>query len=469
MTNLVRWLSSRQTEVRDSLVSIDEWASWFNFNGLSYPVMPTTTYGTSKTEEIASSFPGYVEGAYKNNGVVFTCMLVRMLLFSEARFQFRQLRNGRPGDLFGTADLNVLERPWVNGTTGDLLSRMIQDVDLSGNFYATRKGNVIQRMRPDWVTIIMGSNTDPDNANWQLDSEVVGYVYHPGGRASDSDPVVLLANEVAHWAPIPDPIARFRGMSWLTPVLREILSDGAATTHKLKFFENGATPNMVVSLQADISPETFAKWIEMFEEAHGEGLASAYKTMYLGGGADVQVVGADMQQMDFKVTQGAGETRIAAAAGVPPVIAGFSEGLSSATYSNYAQARRRFSDGTMRPLWRSAAAALAVLLSVPGGAELWYDDRDIPFLAEDVKDEAEVQQARAVTLRELINAGFEPRSAVDAVQANDMSRLVHTGLVSVQLQVPGSTPAGPPAPVKPPATKNGKPVKGQLPPIKKSP
>jgi phage portal protein BeeE len=57
------------------------------------------------------------------------------------------------------------------------------------------------------------------------------------------------------------------------------------------------------------------------------------------------------------VTQGAGETRIAAAAGVPPVIVGLSEGLQAATYSNYSQARRRFADGTMRPLWRNAAVA----------------------------------------------------------------------------------------------------------------
>jgi hypothetical protein len=59
-----------------------------------------------------------------------------------------------------------------------------------------------------------------------------------------------------------------------------------------------------------------------------------------------------MKQIDFKVTQGHGETRIAAAAGVPPIIVGLSEGLEAATYSNYGQARRRFADVTMRPLWR---------------------------------------------------------------------------------------------------------------------
>lgn len=439
MTSLAKWLGLGQG-VRETAAPLDfaEWVSWFNFQGLQYPVMPSQTIG-SKQEEVASSFQGYVEQVYKTNGPVFACMAVRLLLFSEARFQFRQLKNGRPGDLFATKALAPLDVPWPNGTTGDLLKRAIQDADLAGNFYAHRDGKTIRRMRPDWVTIVLGSKRDSRTANWQLDAEVVGYIYHPGGPQSKEPPEVLLVNEVAHFAPFPDPTARFRGMSWLTPVIREIMGDSAATTHKLKFFENGATPNMVVSLAPEITPDIFTQWIEKFEEAH-EGVLNAYKTLYLGGGADVKVVGADMRQLDFKVTQGAGETRIAAAAGVPPVIAGFSEGLQSATYSNYQQARRRLADGTMRPLWRDMAHALATIIDVPRGAELWYDDRDIPFLAEDVKDLSEIQHTNSSSIKTLIEAGFDPDSVIDAVTSNDLSRLQHTGLVSVQLQPPGTDP-----------------------------
>jgi hypothetical protein len=86
-------------------ISLEQWAAqWFGFNGLDYGYIPTQTL-LGRREEIGADFRGYIEGAYKANGVVFACMLVRMLLFSEARFQFRQLRSGRPGDLFGTPDL----------------------------------------------------------------------------------------------------------------------------------------------------------------------------------------------------------------------------------------------------------------------------------------------------------------------------------------------------------------------------
>jgi hypothetical protein len=93
---------------------------------------------TQNGNEIGSDYRGVIEGAYKANGVVFACMLSRMLLFSEARFRFRQEVNGRPGDLFGTTALKPLEQPWHGATTGDLLSRMIQDADLGGNAFVRR-------------------------------------------------------------------------------------------------------------------------------------------------------------------------------------------------------------------------------------------------------------------------------------------------------------------------------------------
>src|SRR5215467_7418086 len=93
-----------------------------NFDGHIYPIVPSMTM-TSKQEEPDRSYSGYVQAAYRQNGIVFACNQARMRLFAEARFQYRQIRGGRPGDLFGTPDLNVLENPWPNGTTRNLLKR----------------------------------------------------------------------------------------------------------------------------------------------------------------------------------------------------------------------------------------------------------------------------------------------------------------------------------------------------------
>jgi len=436
-------------------LTFEDYVQYFNWQGLSYGARAGSL--VSEHEEIGDDFEGLVQGAYKGNGVIFACMVARMLLFAEARFQFRTLRSGRPGDLYGDTALAPLETPWKNGTTGNLLSRMIQDVDLAGNSYIRRPGRTIlrpgslgnasgsqylQRLRPDWVTIVLGSQTDAEDPADAIDVELAGYLFHPGGKASGKKPHFLFPEEVAHFAPIPDPIAVYRGMSWITPIIREVMGDGAATAHKLKFFENGATPNMVVTAQPDIKTGgPFDLWVQNMKQSL-KGLRGAYETLYLGYGSTAEVVGKDMKEVDFRATQGAGETRIAAAAGVPPIIVGLSEGLASATYSNYGQARRRFADGTMRPLWRDAAASLSTLIDLPRPiagekTELWYDDRDIPFLQEDVKDAAEAQQVDAISIKQLIDSGYTPESVVDAVTAGDLKRLKHSGLVSVQLQPPG--------------------------------
>jgi phage portal protein BeeE len=426
----------------------NDWAQAkaFTFGNMKYPILGggLGAFGT-KAEEIENSFTGYIQGAYKRNGVVFATMLARHLLFTEARFQFQAMNKGRPGNLYGTQELDILENPWPNGTTGELLGRMDQDASLSGNFYAAREVGRIRRLRPDWVTIIL--TAPPEEA---VESDVAGYLYRPGGLTSKNAGKIYLPKEITHWSPIPDPEKQYRGMSWLTPVLPEILADGAATEHKGRFFTNGATPSMIVSFKESVTEEQFDTFMADLREQHVGGY-NAYKPMFLAGGADAQVVGANMAQMDFKKTQGAGETRIAAAGGVPAIIVGLSEGLDSATYSNFGMARRKFGDHWARPMWRSAAASLSTMVTVPPGSRLWYDDRDIAFLREDQRDQAEIQGVESRSIRTLVDAGYEPESVKAAIKAQDWDLLTHSGLYSVQLQPPGSTQAPTPAatPAKP--------------------
>lgn len=445
--NLLRsMIASVPREPEERGISFDALNEWFGFGSHAYPLGLNQTMGSSKVEEIDTGFTSISRLAYKQNGVVFACMLSRMLLFSEARFQFRRLANGRPVELFGTPELAILERPWLNATTGDLLGRVLQDADLAGNAFVVRRtgDQRVSVARPDWMTIILGVRDRVTSTADDLDADVLGYVYLPGGSTSKATPVYLTPGEVAHFMPIPDPLARHRGMSWIEPVIREVMGDQAATSHKLKFFSQGATPNLVVAFDQPMDRERFKAIIEEVEKRH-TGLENAYRTLYLSAGAKAQVVGSDLRQIDFKQVQGAGETRIAAAAGVPPVIVGLSEGLQAATYSNYAQARRRFADGTIRPLWRNLAGSLESIVRPPIGAQLWYDDRDVPALREDVQDIASIQQTQANAIRSLVDAGFDPISVVKAIEADDMSLLSHSGLYSVQLQAPGTGgPAGDP-------------------------
>lgn len=410
---------------------------------LGWPSWGSSTLRSNR-EQVESNFEGYVCDVLMRNGPIAALMFVRQHVFAEARLQYRRFQNGRPGNLFGDTSLAILEKPWPNGTTGDLLARMIQDADLAGNAYLTIINGHVRRLRPDWVTIISGSREHPEQYGAALDAEIIGYLYSPQLRGTDlvggsapTGTTLLLPEQVAHFAPIPDPLANWRGMSWITPVLREVSSDLAATTHKMNFFRNGASPQFAVQFDASVTPEMARDFRELMEAGH-TGVDNAYRTLYLGGGADVTPLTMDMRQLDFKTTQGAGESRLAAAAGVPPVIVGFSEGLagSSLNAGNYNSSRRRMADATMRPLWRNAAASLSTLVTVPAGAELWFDDRDIAFLREDEADRAAIFVQKMAAIESGIRGGYTPESLVAAVAAYDETLLEHTGLYSVQLLPP---------------------------------
>src|ERR1043165_8176819 len=182
MSNLWTTIFGRKKEERlDPSLSMDQWANYFNFNGTNYPVR-IGSGATGTREVIGNDFTGYVQGAFKGNAIVYACCVARQMVFCEARFQFQPLKNGRPQqNLFGTQELNILEHPWKNGSTGDLLARAIQDVDMAGNHYVVREGNRLRRLRPDWVEIVLSK--DPTLA---VQSDIVGYIYKPGNTEDRS-------------------------------------------------------------------------------------------------------------------------------------------------------------------------------------------------------------------------------------------------------------------------------------------
>lgn len=410
---------------------------------------PLTSASTPTSERVENDFEGYVNGAYKSNGVVFACIDRRQQVFSQGSFKFRRYSGGMPADLWGSQELALLEEPWPNGTTGELLAHMEYDASLAGSFFATTvdeagrigrsatgPGRRIARMRPDWTTLIIDA---PSGNPYGLDARVVAYEYRPMVGGTRSESTLLLPAEVCHFSPKPDPVARFRGMSWLTPVIKEVMADKAAVAHKQKFFENGATPLMAIKFDKDTAPEAFNAFVEKFNAVHRGG-NNAYKTLFLANGADPVPLSMDFKQMDFKMTTGAGETRLAVAAGVPAVILGVSEGLSGSSLNqgNFTAARRLFVDTTIRDLWGKATPSLAKLITVPSGSKLEIDGRNIPFLREDASDAAEIRSKDAQTIRNLADAGCEWDAAVDFTRTNDLAALrgKHSGLFSVQLQPP---------------------------------
>jgi len=432
--------------------SIDNWladylipaveSGMFGYNGTTYPYGLNTTYSGQKIQEVSASLPGYM-AAVKSAPPAFAAQALRARVLSQVRFKFRN-RNTRK--VYGNTSLNLLENPWPKGTTGELVSRMEWHEGLAGSAYVVRRPNRLRILRPDWVGIMYGSEMAPEDLEGDLvghllDAEIIAYIYQVGGIGNGrTEPNVLLPDEVAHWSsPIPDPERPSAGLSWLTAAIKDIQGDRMASQHKLLFFANGATPNLVVSGINAATQEQFNEIVDKLEERH-TGLGNAYKTLYLTAGADAKVVGADLKGIDFSETQASGEARITMLSGVPASLLGITKGLEGSTLNdgNFGAARRSFADTWVKPTLQDLAASLAPIVSVPTDSEMWFDSSDISLLHEDAKQAAEIQLILAQTRAMDIQSGYDPDSAIAAGVSQDPTLLTHTGLVSVQLQEPGS-------------------------------
>lgn len=401
--------------------------------------MLSQSWGAQTSEKILQTFVAYAAHGYGANSVVFSVVLARLQLLAQAEFKFQFLDTRR---IYGTPDLALLEEPWPNGTTGDLIARMEQHASIAGNAFVRRTPlNTLVVMRPDWTDIISAEvpeGTD-DLGQPQTHREVLGYLYSEGG-CGVGDAVFYPVEDVAHWSPIPDPLAHWRGMSWMTPVLREINADLAMTQHRQSFFDNAGTPNLILKYKDKLQPSTFERVRAQWDARYG-GPKGAGATVILDEGADLTVVGSSFEAMRFNEIQAAGEARIASAGGVPAIVAGLQAGLDAATYSNYGMAIKAMANGTGAYLWRSLASSLAKLVNVPDGSRLWYDTTNIPALREDEKDRASAMQVLASAASTLLMAGYEAESITNYLASGDLAQLKHTGMVSVQLYPNGKAPS----------------------------
>lgn len=427
LSNLLRRPEQRNTSTTTTASQFyaQMWADRFTFNGVTY-----VPGGLDRTlTEMATA-----------NAPLAAAMDVRVKVFSEATFKFQRFESGRPGTLFGAPSLGLLEQPWPGAGTEHLLSAMEVDHSIFGNAYWTIEERSLVRLDPTHMVTI---KTDVVRDGIVVSQRLIGYGYQQNPQ---SKMVMFTPSDIAHFRTTPDPSDPFRGTSWMRAVSADADSDTKLTGYKSALLKNSGVPPFVLKAEPGVSLEQYNAAKEMLDSKY-TGWQNAGKPLTIGAGWDVQVVGANPQQIDLKSLQGAGETRIAAAAGVPVPIVGFSEGLagSSLNAGNYGAARRRLADGTIRPLWRAACTALSTLVPPPPGTRLWYDAADVSFLQEDEQDAASIRETNARTIRQLVDAGYDPDASTVFAQTGDANVLVgkHSGLYSVQLQPAGAQPPAP--------------------------
>lgn len=376
----------------------------------TYPLNP-------RREQAVQAIVAQAQQAYETNGVVFACTLVRMMMLAEAAFKFRSLADKH---LFGNPDLRILEYPWPGATAGELWARMEQSASLTGNaFVAKVETDELLMLPANEVVIVSEVVTSSTGVKYK---RPIGYDWDPSrlpGVSRNGDAQFFTTDEVAHWSPIPDPMARFRGMSWLSPVLREVNADTAMTTYKTMYMDHGS-PVTAVKYARPIKAETIDYLMDRIQAKNG-GVANAWRPLIFDQGAD-PVLAVGLDALDFRNIQAGGELRICAAAGVSPILIGLRNAEAGESYQ---AAMRQLADMHMRPLWRSACASLQKLVpNIPAGVQLWYDTSDIAALQAAETEKAQVTQVSAAAILTFVQAGFTRNSVILAVTSGDLSLLV---------------------------------------------
>lgn len=378
----------------------------------------TTSYMSPDREPVLPQLTQWAQSANSSSAIVFAAILVRMALFSEATFQY-QAKDDK--HLFGNSSLAKLEEPFGPGsTTGELLARAEQDVCLAGNFYAwdAPGEDRLVRLRPDWTTVISELVSVSGGGQYR---QKVGYWVEPPKTVLDQGKGQFYpAGEVVHWAPVPDPAANFRGMSWLTPVYRDVLGDDGLTQYKIKYLEHSASPNLLIKYGQKLQPGTVDSIRERVQGRYG-GASNAFKTLVLDQGADATVIGNSLSQMDFSGVSAVGQERVLAAAGVPGVLVGL-EPLRGAG-RGFQESLQKFANLWARPEWRSFCGALSPIMNVPAGNRLWFDVRDIAALQDSETTRAQSALVRAQALLAARQAGYDPESALAFVDSGDVTQL----------------------------------------------
>ena len=392
----------------------------------------TTSYGTPNREAPPPQLAAFAQQANATSSIVFAAIAVRMALFAEARFQF-QAKDDK--HLFGNTSLAKLEHPFgPDSTEGDLLSRMEQDASWEGNAYIWDPPGEdrLVRLRPDWTTIV--SELVPAEGGYYR--RKTGYWWEPPKSVMDEGHGFLIpVEECVHWAPIPDPQADFRGMSWMTPAVRDIQGDSGLAQYKIQYLSNAATPNLLIKYSQKLQPGTIDAIRERVTARYG-GVSNAFKTLVLDQGADTTVVGNSLSQMDFSGVSAVGVERILADAMVPGVLVGL-EPLRGAG-RGYQESMQKLANLWARPQWRSVCGALSQLLDVPAGNRLWFDTADIAALQDGEMERGQTALVRAQALLTLAEAGYTRESSVAAVDSGNLNLLQEVP----GAPIPGTRPSG---------------------------
>lgn len=205
----------------------------------------------------------------------------------------------------------------------------------------------------------------------------VGYYLYTDGlntyRIEKTDVVHL----VGFWY---DPEKPLGGGSPVELAAQSIEGYNEASGTVFNIHKNDAMPKTLVIYDDELTTDQIAVAERTFKRKYGGERRGSVGHMW--GVRDVKRLALDWAELGLSDTFGQYETRICGTYKVHPIIAGTHMGLSTATYSNFEQASKDFTNMVRVPLWNMLADQINAQLALPEyGQQIGFDLSTVQALA----------------------------------------------------------------------------------------
>ena len=301
--------------------------------------------------------------AWKSNPVAQACTITYSLMMPEA-----QLGVVTPnGYDYNQPIVDLLTRGQWRIVFGEILTML----SIGGNAYGYKLRN--------GSGAVIGLRWYSDKAFAPVDDgfgDVMAYHYTDGART-----ILIEKDDVVHirgfWY---DPEKPLGGASPVALAFESIEGYNEAASTVFNIHKNDAVPKTTILLNEEVSPEQIDVMSKTFTRRHGGKNRGSVGVLW--GVQDIKRLALDYDELGLSETFGQYETRICGTYKVHPIIAGTHMGLSQATYSNFEQASKDFTNMVRVPFWNMIADQLNAQLAIPDyEVEIGFDLDTVQALA----------------------------------------------------------------------------------------
>jgi len=239
---------------------------------------------------------------------------------------------------------------------------------------------------------------------------IAGYLYHgPNGEK------VPLGRDEVIFLRMPNPLDAYRGMGPVQSIMVDLDASKYTAEWNRNFFLNSAEPGGIIEVEKRLSDPEWEELQKRWNEQH-KGVRNAHRVAVIEQGkwADRSYSQRDMQ---FTELRGVSRDSILEAYGMPRSIIGITENVNKA---NAEAGEITFARWLSVPrLERFKQALNNDLLPLFADPTLEFD-YDHPPVPRDSTEDAKELQARAVAVKTLVEAGYDPVEVLAACELPDM-------------------------------------------------